>query len=86
MSFNGGWADNLECVNATNRKPLLEVTTDGQTVMYDDKTSEIALTSLFICRNEGRQRQGITYLATSPSRQRMDTRALSFMTGMLVMQ
>lgn len=53
VSFNGGWADNLECVNATNRKPLLEVTTDGQTVMYDDKTSEIALTSLYLQKRVG---------------------------------
>lgn len=53
VSFNGGWADHLECVNTVNRKPLLEVTIDGQTVTYDDKTSEIALTSLYLQKRVG---------------------------------
>ena len=39
--FNGGWADNLNCVGAANRNPKLETTINEVTMSYDDKASSV---------------------------------------------
>lgn len=39
--FNGGWADNLNCVGVANRNPKLETTINEVTISYDDKASSV---------------------------------------------
>ena len=42
--FNGGWANNLNCVNAANRNPKFETTINDTKTSYTDKAA-----SNFVC-------------------------------------
>lgn len=46
--FNGGWANNLNCVNAANRNPKLETTINDIKTSYSDKAASTVKLTEFI--------------------------------------
>ena len=52
--FNGGWANNLNCVNAANRNPKFETTINDTKTSYTDKaTSAVKLTEFILEKRIG---------------------------------
>lgn len=49
--FNGGWANNLNCVNAANRNPKFETTINDTKTSYTDKAASAVKLTEFILEN-----------------------------------
>ena len=46
--FNGGWANNLNCVNAANRNPKFETTINDTKTSYTDKAASAVKLTEFV--------------------------------------